>query len=99
MDLECIPVQTQRQDSAAAQLSDLRLVASRLGMYDAADAISQIFKLDLVDSVVYACHYKIGVGEPVDITCVIDIECHYDCIYAEKGMRREQCEYWRIVSN
>ena len=31
----------QRQDSVADQLADLRLVANKLGMYDAADAIKQ----------------------------------------------------------
>ena len=31
----------QRQDSVAEQLADLRIIANRLGFYDAADAISQ----------------------------------------------------------
>jgi hypothetical protein len=35
--VRALPRQSQRQDSLNDQLEDLRLVASRLGMYDAAD--------------------------------------------------------------
>lgn len=42
--LESIPQQTQRQDSAADQLEDLRVLANRLGLYDAADAIRDLLK-------------------------------------------------------
>lgn len=42
--LESIPQQTQRQDSAADQLEDLRVFANRLGLYDAADAIRDLLK-------------------------------------------------------
>jgi hypothetical protein len=41
--LATIPAIAQRQDSLADQLQALRFVANRLGMYDAADAIQQIF--------------------------------------------------------
>lgn len=37
--LESLPQLPQRQDSTAAQLTDLRVIANRLGLYDAADAI------------------------------------------------------------
>lgn len=37
--LTSIAQQPQRQDSTAAQLADLRVIANRLGLYDAADAI------------------------------------------------------------
>ena len=37
--LESLPQLPQRQDSTAAQLADLRVIANRLGLYDAADAI------------------------------------------------------------
>lgn len=37
--LEGLPQLPQRQDSTAAQLADLRVIANRLGLYDAADAI------------------------------------------------------------
>lgn len=37
--LEKLPQLPQRQDSTAAQLADLRVIANRLGLYDAADAI------------------------------------------------------------
>lgn len=37
--LESLPQLPQRQDSTAAQLADLRVIANKLGLYDAADAI------------------------------------------------------------
>lgn len=44
MDLSKFPTFPQRQDSVNSQLADLKLVANRLGMYDAANAISQWIK-------------------------------------------------------
>ena len=37
--LSIIPSQPQRQDSLTDQLEDLYVVATRLGMYDAADVV------------------------------------------------------------
>lgn len=37
MDYNIVPIQPQRQDSTLEQLTDLHTVATRLGMYDAAD--------------------------------------------------------------
>jgi hypothetical protein len=42
--LDTIPQQTQRQDSTDDQLKDLRVVANRLGMYDAADIIRTLLE-------------------------------------------------------
>ena len=42
--LDTIPQQTQRQDSTDDQLKDLRIVANRLGMYDAADIIRTLLE-------------------------------------------------------
>jgi hypothetical protein len=39
-----VPQQPQRQDSTNDQLRDLRVMANRLGMYDAADLIRNILK-------------------------------------------------------
>jgi hypothetical protein len=39
--LEKIPKCPQRQDDLTAQLLDLRIVANRLGMYDAADWLTE----------------------------------------------------------
>ncbi len=39
--LSMIPSFPQRQDSASSQLADLQVIANNLGMYDAADVISQ----------------------------------------------------------
>lgn len=30
--------------------------------------------------------------------CVIDEGELYNCIYAKENMRKEQCEYWRIIN-
>ena len=42
--LDTIPRQTQRQDSTDDQLKDLRVVANRLGMCDAADIIRTLLE-------------------------------------------------------
>lgn len=42
--LDSVPQQRQRQDSTNDQLRDLRCVANRLGMYDAADTIRNILE-------------------------------------------------------
>lgn len=97
--LDGIPTRPQRQDSAIDQLQDLARVAARLGMYDAADAMRQAFKLGRFDNVKYGCHCDIEntvSGQPVD--CVLNSGDIDDCIYAKRGMRPEQCEYWRPVS-
>jgi hypothetical protein len=94
LDLSKIPAFPQRQDSVSAQLEDLRLVANRLGMYDAADAIGQIFPR--LSSLKYGCFVDLETENVVDDTCVLDDGGVHLCIYAKKGMRKEQCEYWRI---
>ena len=42
IDMSAIPVFKQTQDSLLDQLSQLKMVANRLGLYDAADAIGQL---------------------------------------------------------
>lgn len=42
IDIQSIPALPQRQDSTLDQLVDLRSVANRLGMYDAADVIRNV---------------------------------------------------------
>jgi hypothetical protein len=42
VDLKQIPKLPQRQDATTDQLQDLRLVANRLGMYDAADYLRTV---------------------------------------------------------
>lgn len=85
----------QRQDSVADQLADLRLVANKLGMYDAADAIKQWCK-ELPD-LKYGCF----IDGDIDVyhDCVIDNGSDDSCIYAKEGVRKEQCEYWRMLSS
>jgi hypothetical protein len=93
--LDGITAMPQRQDSVSRQLADLRRVANRLGMYDAADAIGQIF--GKLAGVKYGCHCDLEEGMKPD-GCVIDSGRISDCIYAREGMRKEQCEYWKIIA-
>lgn len=99
INLKDLPILPQRQDSLAAQLSDLRDVANRLGLHDASDALRQAFgeTMRLADTRIrYGCHCDIEPGQEPD-GCVIDEGRPQDCIYAPKAGRRERCEYWRIV--
>ena len=96
--LKQIPVWKQRQDSVSDQMADLRIVANRLGFYDAADAIKQLVKQ--LPDLKYGCHIEPWscVNGLYDETCVLDTGSDCDCIYAKLGMRKEQCEYWRVIS-
>ena len=97
--LDGIPTRPQRQDSAIDQLQDLARVAARLGMYDAADSIKQAFELGKFSDIRYGCHCDIENTvscQPDD--CVLNSGDIEDCVYAKRGMRPEQCEYWRPVS-
>jgi hypothetical protein len=82
----------QRQDSVQDQIADLKLIANRLGFHDAADAIEQMFN---VKALAYGCHVDEHDGI-IDDWCVLDNNEPHKCIYAKPGMRREQCQYWRI---
>ena len=94
MDLQSLPQWPQRQDSVSAQLADLRLIANRLGFYDAADAIKQWCKH--LPELKYGCHCDLEEGQSPD-GCVIDEGRIRDCHYAKKDMRKEQCEHWRPI--
>ena len=90
-----IPVIPKRQDSVADQLADLVLVANKLGMYDAADAIKQFAKK--LPDLKYGCSCDLEPGQPSQDDCVLDTGDIDDCIYAKRGMRKEQCENWKII--
>lgn len=94
IDLNTIPSLPQRQDSTADQLADLISVANRLGMYDAADVVQQMSKN--LPEPKYGCHCDLEPGMEPD-GCVLDDGRPQDCIYAKKGMRKEQCEFWRAI--
>lgn len=87
IDLSTIPVRPQRQDSVSAQLEDLRAVANRLGMHDAADAIGQMFPR--LNKLEYGCLVDWDTDNIIDDTCVMDVGAPHMCIYAKAGMRRE----------
>ena len=95
IDLNKLPKWPQRQDSLAGQVADLILIANRLGLFDAADAVKQM--ATKLDQVKYGCHVEIYQGVEPD-ECVIDTGDFDDCIYAKEGMRKEQCCYWRVVA-
>lgn len=97
--LASLPALPQRQDSTKQQLSDLRMVANRLGMHDAAGAIRQLFEIDgSLETLRYGCHCDLEPHMEPD-GCVIDEGRHSDCNHAKTGMRKEQCEYWRICGS
>ena len=94
IDLIEIPIKPQRQDSVNDQLLDLIAVGNRLGMYDAVDVIRQF--LPRLKEVRYGCYCDLEPHMEPD-GCVIDTEEYHYCVYAKKGMRKEQCGYWRII--
>lgn len=94
--LICLPVQAQRQDDTESQLKDLILIADRLGMHDAADAIKLIIRTrGDKEPAKHGCHCEIeSTVNGIQDDCVIDTGDHQDCVYAHLGMRKEQCKYW-----
>ena len=95
IDLQALPAWPQSHDSIARQMADLIQVANRLGLYDAADAVKQM--AGNLEKLAYGCHVDLEPGSHPD-GCVIDTGDLADCIYAKEGMRKEQCQYWRVVA-
>jgi hypothetical protein len=106
--LDAIPKLAQRQDSTVDQLKDLRLVANKLGMYDAADVITRYLgnQFDAADAIPtnvnkhgyksFGCHFDLEPGQIPD-ACVIDLGRPHECINAKSITCKEQCSYWREV--
>ena len=73
LNLKQIPELTQRQDSTVEQLQDLKTVATRLGMYDAADVIQRhidgnhyVTELqDALDSLCAAVNHYLNCAHPL----------------------------------
>ena len=93
IDLSKLPAWPQSQEPLADQMADLISVANRLGLHDAADAVKQMAQN--IGDLRYGCHVDLEPGM-FPTSCVIDEGLFSDCFYARKGMRKEQCEYWRI---
>lgn len=93
-DIQQLPSWPQSQASLSDQMASLVQVANRLGLYDASDAVKQF--VPRLEEVHYGCHVDLEPDIEPD-GCVIDTEEFHNCIYAKPGMRKEQCEYWRIV--
>jgi len=94
-DLHMLPSWPQSQEPLATQLASLIQIANRLGLYDAADTVKQM-STKLTD-MRYGCYVDLDPGMEPD-GCVIDTGDLHNCIYAKKGMRKEQCEYWKIIT-
>jgi hypothetical protein len=95
LDLHNLPAWPQSQESVTDQLASLVLIANRLGLYDAADAVKQMS--GNIPPLKYGCHVDLEPHQEPD-GCVIDDGNFHNCVYAKPGMRKEQCKYWRIVS-
>lgn len=96
LDIHQLPAWPQSQEPLSSQMASLVQVANRLGLYDAADAVKQLS--GRLDEVRYGCHVDLEPGMEPD-GCVIDEGALCNCIYAKEGMRKEQCEYWKIVES
>lgn len=51
----------------------------------------------LGSSIRWGCHVDLDPGQQPD-ECVISSDKHSQCVYARKGMRPEQCEYWKPIT-
>lgn len=95
LDITQLPVWPQRQDALSSQIADLIVIANRLGLHDAADAVKQM--VPNLSEVKYGCHVDLEPGQEPD-DCVIDTGDLFNCIYAKESMRKEQCKYWKICT-
>jgi hypothetical protein len=93
IDLSRLPAWPQSQEPLADQMADLISVANRLGLHDAADAVKQM--AENIGELRYGCHVDLEPGM-FPTSCVIDTGDFDDCNLAHKGMRKEQCKYWKI---
>ena len=95
MNIQDLPSWPQSQESLASQMGFLVQVANRISLFNIADAVKQLTAQ--LDEARHGCHVELYEdGAELD-GCVIDEGNLHDCICAKKGMRKEQCEYWRIV--
>jgi len=46
---------------------------------------------------VFGCHCDLMAGEPPD-GCVMDTGDYHDCTHAMPGRKKENCEFWRVIS-
>lgn len=45
----------------------------------------------------YGCHCEVPDIYPKPDGCVIDEGKRHDCTYAERGIKKEDCEYWQPI--
>jgi hypothetical protein len=93
IDLSKLPTWPQSQEPLADQMAGLISVANRLGLHDAADAVRQM--AENIGELRYGCHVDLEPGM-FSTSCVIDEGLFDNCSLAHRGMRKEQCKYWRI---
>ena len=48
------------------------------------------------DQVKYGCHCDLEPGQQPD-GCMLDGGDYEDCIYAKKGMKKEDCKHWKPI--
>lgn len=89
--LDKIPTYPKSKYTVTEQMSYLKAIANKVGLHDAADAISQL--MPELPGLKYACHIE---GECIP-DCVLDTDSFADCIYAKDFMRKEQCPEWRLI--
>jgi len=53
-------------------------------------------KNNSMESKKFGCHCDLNPDEEPDF-CVIDTKEYHDCICARKGMKKEDCEYWKEI--
>lgn len=99
--IDQIPVIPKSEFPLRDQLGILLVVGSRIGLFDAVDATRQLISTDKIKEVKYGygCHCDVDDGEQPMDDCVIDTGNIHDCIFAGKDIRKEQCEYWKIIKN
>lgn len=72
------------------------MVAVRLGMYDAADAIVQMYPN--LPNLKYGCHCCLGTDKEEPDGCVLDGGSVRYCFLATQYDKKEKCPYWKIVT-
>ena len=94
--LKQIPSIPKSDLSLKEQLEILCVVGNKIGLFEAVDATNQLIITDKPSTLKYGCYCDVEVGKEAMDDCVIDTGNLHDCIFAKKGMRKEQCEYWLI---
>ncbi len=95
--LENVPVLAMREDSVEDQIKDLIIIGNKMGLSGAVSALEQLFSTMKLEDLRYGCYCDTDPnGIPFE-DCVIDNGKLYNCIHAIEGIKKEQCEYWKLI--